>query len=87
MLRKPKTPTSDSPNTPTEAQRQQASRRLAVDHRRLKIAFADAYVELIGLREENGRLSELLQEAQRVIREMGAKLLKDNPAKDVGTKS
>ncbi len=94
MPRKPKTSTPDSveetpdvPQTPTDAQLQQAGRRLNVEHRRLKIAFADAYVELMGIREENARLSALLQESQRVIREMSAKLPKEEPKKGTAAKS
>lgn len=87
MPQKIKGPTADSaPKAPakpremtTEQRQQQHGRRLAVEHRRLKVAFADAYVELIGIREENGRLNELLQEAQRVIREMSEKLPKGKP--------
>ncbi len=69
------------------AQLQQAGRRLAVEHRRLKIAFADSYVELMGLREENGRLNEVIQEQQRVLRELSAKLPKDEPKKKATAKS
>lgn len=94
MPRKPKTPTPDSepaaeeppaeevpdaPEGPTEVQLQQAGRRLHADHQRLKIAFADAYVEITTLREQNARLNEIIQEQQRVVREMEAKLSKDKP--------
>lgn len=83
MPRKPKTPTPDPAeavsNALTDAQREMAGRRLMAEHRRLKVAFADTYVELIGLREESTRLNEIIQEQQRVIREMSAKLPKDKP--------
>ena len=64
MPRKTKTQTPDTPDGSTDAQRQQAMRRLAVEHRCLKVAFADAYVELIGIREENTRLNEIIQEGR-----------------------
>lgn len=79
MLRKSKTPTPDAPDAPTEAQMQQAGRRLTAAHRRLKISFADAYVENTELREEIARLNEVMREQQRVMREMSAKLPKDKP--------
>lgn len=88
MPRKPKDTTANlgqeaakAPHALTDAQLQQAGRRLAVEHRRLKIAFADTYVEIMGLREENGRLNEVIQEQQRVLRELSAKLPKDEPKK------
>jgi len=83
MPRKPKTQTPDAPDVQTEVQRQQIGRRLAIEHRRLKVAFADTYVELVGVREQNDRLNEIIQEQQRVIREISEKLPKDEPeAKD-----
>ncbi|KKL18701.1 hypothetical protein LCGC14_2472890 [marine sediment metagenome] len=79
MPRKPKTQTPDAPDVQNAAQRQQTVRRLAVEHRRLKVAFADTYVELVGVREQNDRLNEIIQEQQRVIREISEKLPKDEP--------
>ena len=79
MPRKPKTQTPDAPDVQTEVQRQQIGRRLAIEHRRLKVAFADTYVELVGVREQNDRLNEIIQEQQRVIREISEKLPKDEP--------
>ncbi len=88
MAKKPKTPMSETvPTVPIDAQQQQAGRRLNAEHRRLKIAFADAYVELMGFREENARLNAILAEQQRVMREMSAKLPKDKPKKDATPKS
>ncbi|KKN03910.1 hypothetical protein LCGC14_1102890 [marine sediment metagenome] len=80
-----KTPTpapEPEPDTPLElnaAQLQQRGRRLAVEHRRLKVAFADTYVELMGVREQNDRLNGIIQEQQRVMHELHEKLPKDEP--------
>lgn len=63
----------------TDAKVAQAGRRLQIEHRRLKLAFADLYVELIGVREENVRVNVLLQESQRVIGEVSKRLPKDEP--------
>lgn len=72
-------PAPDGPDALHEAQRQQAGRRLHADHQRLKIAFADAYVEMEKLRDNNTRLNEIIQEQQRVMHELSEKLPKDKP--------
>ncbi len=79
MPRKPKTQTPDAPDVQTEVQRQQIGRRLAIEHRRLKVAFADIYVELVGVREESARLNDIIQEQQRVMQELSEKLPEDKP--------
>jgi hypothetical protein len=81
MPRKPETPTPDSVEETTDVQHQQRGRHLMVAHRRLKIAFADIYVAMEELREENARLNEIIQEQQRVMGEMSAKLPTDEPKK------
>lgn len=83
MARKPRTLTPDltaeAAAGPTDAQRAMADRRRAAEHHQLKVAFADIYVERIGLREQNTRLNEIIQEQQRVMRELSEKLPKDEP--------
>lgn len=88
MSRKPKDEkTNPEPALPeSDTQQAMAGRRLMVAHRRLKISFADAYVENTELREEIARLNEVMQEQQRVIREMSAKLPKDKPAPEPKSK-